>query len=59
VAEETVAYSASKHQIIRETVSIGTTEEYEAAEDHESPMDERTSRKTERFLLCPSSMVPA
>ena len=59
IAEDTIVYSITQQTKKRtETVSIGTTDEYDVAEDHESPMDERTSRKTERMLLCPSTMVP-
>jgi len=36
------------HKVRTDIISVGTTEEADVAEDHESPMDERTSRKTER-----------
>ena len=40
-----------------EVISVGSTIE-DATEDHESPMDERGARRADRFMLCPSVLVP-
>lgn len=40
-----------------EVISVGSTVE-DATEDHESPMDERGARRADRFMLCPSVLVP-